>query len=63
MGYELLLDKNKLCCMMEDLTPQLGDEIDFFSKLYSDDVGRIIYSAVTNNNGRRNSCFEEIGFF
>lgn len=48
---------------MEDLTPKLSEEIVFCSKLYNEDIGRIIYSALITDNIRQNNCFEEISFF
>ncbi len=42
-GSEILMDKKRLCILLEDLSPNLKEERDFIEKVYSDGIGKIIY--------------------
>lgn len=44
-GYQILEDKNRLCTVLEDLSPDLPGERKFIDKVYSDGVGKIFFQA------------------
>ena len=52
-GLEILLDKKKLCLLLEDLSPTLKEEREFIEKIYDDSVGKIIYHIYLANNEQK----------
>lgn len=52
-GHELLKDKKKLCVLLEDLSPELQEEIAFIEKLYSNSVGTIFFNATQAENSEK----------
>lgn len=42
-GLQLLMDKDKLIFMLEDLVPYLQDDLAYIEKMYSLEVGRILF--------------------
>ena len=44
-GSNILRNKDVLCVVIEDLSPDLEEELKFINRVYNDDVGKILYNA------------------
>ena len=46
IGTPILKDKEYLCVILEDLSPELSEELEFIRKIYNDEVGKFFYEAI-----------------
>ena len=44
-GATILKNKSELCIIIEDLSPDLHEQLEFIRRVYNDQVGRILYEA------------------
>ena len=49
-GSIILKSKVALCIVIEDLSPNLGEEHKFISRVYNDEIGNILYEALNDVN-------------
>lgn len=59
-GAELLKSGNRFCNVLEDLSPQLVDDLSFIRKAYSDQLGELLYAAVIEGKGTKKRRVDEI---
>ena len=56
-GTEILLDQDRLVCVLEDMNPQIRNKIECFKLLYSNQVAGLLYEGIE----QKGKTFEEIG--
>lgn len=52
-GNRILADKDRLCIVLEDLSPELQDDLAFIEKVYNNDVGKLLLQACTTSGEKR----------
>ena len=58
-GHKILADKNTLCIILEDLSPNLYKERDFIDKVYNNEVGKILCKACTSELSKKAEYLRE----
>lgn len=59
-GADILKSSHRFCAIIEDLSPQLVEDISFIKKAYSDQLGELIYMAATANKINKETRVNEI---
>ena len=49
-GTIILKNRAALCIAIEDLSPDLSEELKFIKKVYNDEIGGILYEALIEGN-------------
>ena len=49
-GAKIFKNKTELCIVIEDLAPELGEELRFIDRVYNNEVGRILFNALVESN-------------
>lgn len=52
-NFEILKNKKRFCSLLEDLSPQLQQEISSIKKLYDDNLGRLLFQALQSDNSEK----------
>lgn len=58
-GYRILEDKDALCVILEDLSPDLYKEREFIDKVYNNGVGKIILNACLSDSSKKHEYLKE----
>ncbi len=59
-GYGVLKSKERLCVLLEDLSPELEDDIGFLKKIYDNQLGVKLYDAATADEATKQQRIQDI---
>lgn len=62
-NFEILKNKKRFCSLLEDLSPQLQQEISSIKKLYDDNLGRLLFQALQSDNSEKMQFLEEANLY
>ena len=59
-GYSVLKNRERLCILLEDLSPELEDDIGFLKKIYDNQLGIRVYNAATADEATKQQRIQDI---
>lgn len=59
-GYSVLKSRERLCVLLEDLSPELEDDIGFLKKIYDNQLGVRVYDAATADEATKQQRIQDI---